>query len=209
MTSDRMRFDGVIAAIDDAHACDPKIVKIDGRAVPAELLYGQRMSAALASMAPNASELLRIAARGQHIERWTSPRAGYPPGRAGYLNWRNDLKEFHARRLGEIMAANGYEPRDAARVGALVRKERLRSDPEAQMLEDVACVVFLTHYLADFMGKTEDAKLARILAQTWNKMSAQGRTHASKLDLPPPTLTLLKRGLERAGGEADFLDKLT
>jgi hypothetical protein len=209
MTSDRMRFDDVIAAIDDVHARDPKIVKIDGRGVPAELLYGQRMSAALARMAPDASELLRIAARGQHIERWTSPRAGYPLGRAGYLNWRNDLKEFHARRLAEIMAANGYEPPDAARVGALVRKERLRSDPEAQMLEDVACVVFLTHYLADFMGKTEDAKLARILAQTWNKMSAQGRAHASKLDLPPGTLALLKRGLERAGGEADLLTGLT
>jgi Domain of unknown function (DUF4202) len=201
MTSDQMRFEAVIAAIDDAHARDPKIVEIDARAVPAELLYAQRMSDALATMAPNASELLRIAARGQHIERWTSPRAGYPPGRAGYLMWRNDLNEFHARRLGEIMAAHGYEPHDAARVGALVRKELLRSDPEAQMLEDVACVVFLTYYLADFMGKTEEAKLARILAQTWNKMSARGRAHASKLDLPASALALLKRGLKRAAGD--------
>ena len=205
MTRHPMRFDDVIAAIDEAHARDPQIVEIDGRGVPAELLYGQRMSEALARIAPNASPLLQIAVRGQHIERWTSPRAGYPAGRAGYLKWRSDLKAFHARRLGEIMAANGYEPHDAARVGALVRKERLRSDPEAQMLEDAACVVFLTHYLADFMSKTEDAKLARILAQTWNKMSASGRAHASKLDLPPRALTLLKRGLERAGGEADFL----
>src|SRR5262249_40468287 len=204
MTSDRKRFDDVIASIDDAHARDPKTVEIDGRAVPAELLYGQRMSDALARMDPNASELLQIAARGQHIERWASRRAGYPPGRTGYLKWRNDLKQFHARRLGEIMAAKGYEPRDAARVGALVRKERLRSEPEAQMLEDVACIVFLTHYLADFMSKAEDAKLARILAQTWNKMSAQGRAHASKLDLPPSALRLLKRGLERAGGDRDF-----
>src|SRR5215475_1301074 len=110
MTSHPLRFDAVIAAIDDAHARDPNIVEIDGRGVPAELLYGQRMSDALATMAPNASELLRIAVRGQHIERWTSPRAGYPAGRTGYLKWRNDLKEFHARRLGEIMAARGYEP---------------------------------------------------------------------------------------------------
>jgi hypothetical protein len=205
MTSDRMRFDEVIAAIDEAHARDPKIVEIDGRGVPAELLYGQRMSDALARMAPNASQLLRIAARGQHIERWTSPRAGYPPGRTGYLQWRNALKEFHARRLGEIMAAKGYEPGDAARVGALVRKERLRGDPEAQMLEDVACVVFLTHYLADFMSKTDDAKLAGILARTWNKMSAQGRAYAGKIDLPPGALTLLKRGLARGAGGADSL----
>jgi hypothetical protein len=198
------RFDDVIAAIDDANARDPKVVQIGGDAVPAELLYGRRMSHALAAMAPQASELLRIAARGQHIERWTSPRAGYRPGRAGYLKWRNDLKEYHARRLGEIMTAAGYESQEAARVGALVRKERLRSDPEAQMLEDVACIVFLTHYLAEFMGKTDEAKLARILAQTWRKMSAQGHAHANKLDLAPRVLALLKRGLEQIGGEAEL-----
>jgi hypothetical protein len=197
MTDHDRRFGDVIAAIDNANACDPNVVQIDGRAVPAGLLYGQRMSDTLARMAPDASEQLRIAVRGQHIERWTSPRNGYPAGRAGYLKWRNDLKEFHARRLGEIMAAAGYGPHDAARVGALVRKERLRSDPEAQLLEDVVCVVFLEHYLGDFMAKTDEAKLARILAQTWDKMSAQGHAYAGRLDLPPIVLTLLKRGRER------------
>jgi hypothetical protein len=197
MTDHDRRFGDVIAAIDNANACDPNVVQIDGRAVPAGLLYGQRMSETLTRMAPDASEQLRIAVRGQHIERWTSPRNGYPAGRAGYLKWRNDLKEFHARRLGEIMAAAGYGPHEIARVGALVRKERLRSDPEVQMLEDVVCVVFLEHYLGDFMGKTDEAKLARILAQTWDKMSAQGHAYAGKLDLPPIVLTLLKRGREQ------------
>jgi hypothetical protein len=202
--TDYRRFADVIAAIDNANACDPHLVQIDGRAVPAELLYGQRMSDTLARMDPDASELLRIAARGQHIERWTSPRTAYPPGRAGYLKWRNDLKEFHARRLGEIMAAAGYGPQDVTRVGAIVRKERLRSDPEVQMLEDVVCIVFVTHYLADFMGKTDEAKLARILAQTWNKMSAQGHAHADKLDLPPIVAALLRRGLDQAREESGF-----
>jgi hypothetical protein len=197
MTDHDKRFGDVIAAIDNANACDPNVVQVDGRVVPAGLLYGQRMSDTLARMAPGASEHLQIAVRGQHIERWTSPRNSYPAGRAGYLKWRNDLKEFHARRLGEIMAAAGYGPHDVARVGALVRKERLRSDPEAQMLEDVVCVVFLEHYLGDFMGKTDEAKLARILAQTWDKMSAQGHAYAGRLDLPPIVLTLLKRGREQ------------
>ncbi len=198
MSDQSSRFDSVIAAIDDANARDPKIAEVDGRAVPAELLYGQRMSETLAAMTPGASELLRIAVRGQHIERWTSPRTSYPAGRAGYLKWRSDLKDFHAGRLGEIMAAAGYGSPEAARVGALVRKERPRTDPEAQMLEDVACIVFLAHYLRDFLAKTDadDAKLARILAQTWNKMSADGRAYAGKLDLPPHVLMLLKRGLE-------------
>jgi len=202
MSDHGQRLDGVIAAIDEANTRDLKTIAIDGRAVPAELVYGRRMSDTLAAMNPNASELLKIAVRGQHIERWTSPRTSYQAGRAGYLKWRSDLKDFHASRLGEIMAAAGYAPQDAARVGALVRKERLRSDPEAQMLEDVACVVFLAHYLDDFLGKTDadDAKLARILARTWNKMSAQGRAQAGKLDLPPHVLALLRRGLEEIRG---------
>jgi hypothetical protein len=195
-------FDGVMAAIDDANARDPKTVDIDGRAVPGELLYGRRMSAALAGVAPDAPELLCIAVRGQHIERWTSPRTGYPAGRAGYLKWRSDLKDYHARRLGELMTAAGYSAPDAARVGALVRKERLRTDPEAQTLEDVACIVFLAHYLEEFLGKTDadDAKLAGILAKTWRKMSPQGHAEAGKLALPARVLELLKQGLEEMGG---------
>jgi hypothetical protein len=202
MSGPGQRFDGVIAAIDDANARDPKTVDTDGRATPAELLYGQRMSAALAAMAPEASELLRIAVRGQHIERWTSPRASYPAGRAGYLKWRNELKDFHARRLNEIMIAGGYAPEEAARVGALVRKERLRADPEAQMLEDVACIVFLAHHVEEFLAKAgaDDAKLARILAKTWMKMSEHGHSHAGKLDLPARVVALLHRGLEEIGG---------
>ncbi len=195
------RFERVLAAIDSVNACDPRSVDDGGIAVPAELLYSRRMSAALAAMAPDASELLRIAVRGQHIERWTSPRTSYPPGRAGYLKWRSDLKDYHARRLHEIMTACGYSKEEAARVGALVRKERLRTDPEAQTLEDVACIVFLAHYLDEFLGKTDadDAKLARILAQTWNKMSPQGHAEAGKLHLPAHVLALLNRGLEEMG----------
>jgi hypothetical protein len=73
-------------------------------------------------------------------------------GRLGYLKWRKDLQDFHARRLGEIMAAAGYGEDDIGRVGALVRKERFKSDAEAQTLKDVICLVLLAHYLDDFMA---------------------------------------------------------
>src|SRR4030095_7065749 len=116
------------------------------------------MSETLARLAPDPSVHLQIAARGQHIERWTSPRKSYPEGRAGYLKWRADLKDFHARRVGAIMGAAGYNDDDVARVGALIRKERLKREPEAQMLEDVVCVVFLEHYVDEFMAKTDEEK---------------------------------------------------
>lgn len=191
------RFDQVIAAIDAANAQDPHAIEIDGRREPAELVYGRRMSDTLARLAPAASEHLRIAARGQHIERWTSPRARYPQGRAGYLMWRKDLKEFHARRLADIMAAANYAADDIARVGALVRKERLKSDAEAQLLEDVVCLVFLAHYIEEFMAKTDEDKLSDILAKTWKKMSEAGHVQALALPLPPEIPRLLEKGLQR------------
>jgi len=64
----------------------PKIVQIGGRTVPAELLYGQRMSDALPPrMAANCvGAIWRIAVRsGSNIERWTvAAPTGYPVGRA-------------------------------------------------------------------------------------------------------------------------------
>src|SRR5215510_10253708 len=195
------RYDAVIAAIDAANAADPNAIEVEGQRQPAELVYGRRMSTTLAQMASAPSEPLRIAARGQHIERWRSPRKSYPEGRAGYLKWRKDLKEVHARRLGEIMAAAGYEAGEIARVGALVRKEKLTLDPEVQLLEDVVCVVFLEHYLAAFMAKTEPSKMPGILAKTWRKMSDFGHAEALKLDVPPQVMRLLEQGLAEIGAE--------
>lgn len=186
-----------IASIDAANARDPNAVEVDGRREPAELVYGKRMSAALSRMAPDASVHLKLAVRGQHIERWTSPRKSYPEGRAGYLQWRHDLKAFHAKRVGEIMQTAGYGADDIARVGALVRKERLKRDIEAQILEDVACIVFLEFYAEAFMSKTDEDKLAGILAKTWGKMSSLGHEHAQRLALPPRLLALLEQGLAR------------
>lgn len=200
MTETDARLAAAIAAIDAANARDPNRVEVAGVAEPAELVYGRRMSETLARLAPDASAHLQIAARGQHIERWTSPRKSYPEGRAGYLKWRKDLKDFHASRVAEIMAAAGYGADDIARVGALVRKERLKLDGEAQMLEDVVCVVFLEHYVDAFMAKTDEAKLADILAKTWAKMSPLGHAHALKLPLAPAIPRLLEQGLSRRAG---------
>jgi hypothetical protein len=197
MRDEGSRLAAVIAAIDTANARDPNQIEIDGDFEPAALIYGRRMSAMLARMAGDASEHLRIAARGQHIERWTSSRKSYPDGRIGYLGWRNDLKEFHAQRVGEIMGSAGYDAGDIARVRSLLRKERLKSDAEAQMLEDVACVVFLEHYLGNFMGQADQAKLAGILVKTWRKMSPLGHEHALKLSLSPPVAAALAAALSR------------
>jgi hypothetical protein len=194
------RLSHVYAAIDAANAADPVRIEADGAMHPGNLLYGQRMSAQLDAFAPDAAEALRIAARGQHIERWILPRASYPEGKSGYFRWRRDLKIHHAQRLAEIMQPLGYAQADITRVGAIVRKDNLASDPDVQILEDVACLVFLVHELDAFRKKHgDDNKLADILAKTWKKMSPRG--HEAALALPPPAdiVALLEQGLARLG----------
>jgi Domain of unknown function (DUF4202) len=178
------RLAGVLALIDAANAADPNTVATPQGERPAELVYGERMSATLGTFLPDASEHLAIAVRGQHIERWTSPRAAYPDGRIGYLKWRKDLKDHHAARVGALMAEVGYAPADIARVASLIRKERLKHDAEAQTLEDVVCLVFLRHYAESFIAKHDDDKVVDILAKTAVKMSKAGLEAASKLALP-------------------------
>ena len=64
------KLDQAFARIDEANAADPNLE--NGH--PAELLYGQRMTAEQEQLYPDASEPLRIACRGQHVERWKLPR---------------------------------------------------------------------------------------------------------------------------------------
>lgn len=177
------RYDEAIARIDAANAEDPNRVRVDGAERPAEIVYAERMTKAMERLRPNATEELRLAARAQHLRRWTVPRASYPMDRAGYLRWRNDLKRRHAEWAAEIMADAGYGADSIARVGALVRKENLKGDAEAQALEDVACLVFLEHYAEAFAAKHERAKVAGIVRKTWGKMSEEGREAALRLPL--------------------------
>jgi hypothetical protein len=185
--SDRLQC--ALSAIDAANARDPNLEAGE----PAELLYGRRMSETLTQFAPGASEALRIAARGQHLERWLTPRRGYPDGKSGYIAWRNAAKRRHAERVGEIMESCGYDEGRIARVGSLVRKEQLRADDEAQTVEDVACLVFLRYYTANFAAKHADEKVLDILIKTQRKMSARARAAAPGLGPPPPVLALYER----------------
>lgn len=178
------RVQTVLAAIDAANAADPNL-EPDGR--PAALVYGERMSDELARRYPDASELLQIAARGQHVERWKIARDAYPEGRAGYLAWRVDQGKAHAARVAGMMEAAGYPETDRARVGAMLRKEGLKRDPETQRLEDVICFVFLRSYFAEFAEKHDDLDMDRIVTRTARKMSPEARAAVlAEFDLPMP-----------------------
>lgn len=176
------RFNAAIAKIDEANSADPNREQFQGQEYPKEVLYSRRMTQWLARLMPDASEPLKLAAHGQHICRWTIPRESYPMDRASYLKWRAACQKMHAGKLAQIMREAGYDEQSIARVQSLVRKERMKLDAEAQLLEDVVCLVFLENYFADFSREHNEAKLIDIVRKTWRKMSDQG--HAAALELP-------------------------
>jgi Domain of unknown function (DUF4202) len=191
MNADDERFLLAIARFDAANAEDPNRETVGGRERPKELLYAERLTAMLGRYAPEASAALRLAARCQHIQRWKIPRADYPMTRPGYHQWRTRLRDFHADLAATILREAGYDEAIIARVRALIRKEALKSDPEAQALEDVVDLVFLESYLDDFVARHPDydrAKFVDILRKTARKMSARGREAALTLISPPPAL---------------------
>lgn len=194
--SDLDRLQRTLEAFDRANQADPNTTLTDGKAVPNEVLYAQRMSEMLFQFAPEASEILQLAARSQHICRWKIPRSDYPMDRAGYKKWRTSLAQFHATTAADIMTLHGYEADQCTRVGDLLLKRGLKRDDEVQMLEDVICLVFIQFYLLDFSQKHSEEKLIDIIQKTWNKMSAQG--HQAALQLAPQLPTQLQTLIAKA-----------
>lgn len=201
MIADTARFETTMAKFDEANAADPNREIFEGRAYPKEILYAHRMSKMLEKFAPDASEVVQLAARSQHICRWKIPRGSYPMDMNGYKRWRTTLYKFHGDIAGDIMREQGYDDDMIIRLQAILRKEKLKTNPETQLLEDVVDLVFLQHYLDDFVGKYshyEEEKLLGILRKTWKKMSDKGHDAALKLNYTPEMLAVVQKALAGA-----------
>jgi hypothetical protein len=191
------RFEAAAARFDDAHRDDPRVVERDGAVVPWSVVYHERLAAWVERLAPQATEPLRLAARCQHIRRWTLPREGFEPGAAGYKRWRATLARQHADDAERVLAEVGYDGAVIARVRDLLLKKGLGRDDEVKVFEDAICMTFLENELASFSAKHDDAKLIDILRKTWKKMSPVGREAALELagDLPERARALLQRAV--------------
>ena len=185
----------VLELIDRLNREDPNTDLVGGAARPRELVYAERLSAWVQRLNPHASEALQIAARGQHIQRWTIPRSRYPMTRQGYLRWRETLKTFHAQTVGTLMRQAGYTEGDIARVQLIISKRRLTDDADTQTLEDALCLVFLETQFTDLKHKTSDDKMRELIRKTWAKMSERGRSAAMQLPLGNEERTFLADAL--------------
>ncbi len=190
----------VLNGIDQANMADPNSEQVNGESLPKEFAYSLHMTRWLHTLEPEPSERMQIACRAQHIERWTMPRSDFPEGRKAYYQWRQACGRMHGKRAAEIMAGCGYDSAECERVETILTKRELRSDDDTQLLEDVACMVFLERYFADFYEEKADydrEKWLRIVRRTWGKMSHRGHEAALKLaeGMPPHLLGLLQEAL--------------
>lgn len=195
MPTDRERLQAAIERFDAANRDDPRTVIFQGEEYPHELLYAKRMTYWLERLAPDAGEAIHLAARSQHIRRWEIPRSEYPADRHGYHQWRTRLYSFHAETAAGILREVGYDEEAVARVGDLLRKRNLKTDPEMQLLEDVIGVVFLELCFSDFSRQHDEEKMIRIIQRTWNKMSPRGHGAALKLEMPAADRALIEKAL--------------
>ncbi len=190
MTSDR--YQTAVSAIDNTNREDPRSISVKGRTFPHELYYSKRLSEWVLSLSPNASEALRLAARGQHIQRWSIPRDSFPRGLNGYMEWRERLKNLHAEKMSGILRQAGYSDEFIRYVLSLVRKENFPDDPESRVLEDALCLVFLEFQLAGFIEQHPKEKVIDILQKTWAKMTPEARRIAVDMKHAPKVSRLLE-----------------
>ncbi len=192
-------YQSAILLIDKAYQVETNIEKVEGKSYPKEYLYSIRMVEELLSFKPGATELELLAARCQHLYRWDIPRNDYPVGRKGYHDWRGYLYQYQAGKAAEIMQHVGYDEKSINEVKQIVSKQHIKLNVSAQLIEDVACLVFLKYYISDFVKKHQDdkTKLVRIIHRTWGKMSKKGQEAALQLNIDPDLLKLILKALEQ------------
>lgn len=181
--------------IDAVHAADPQRTP---QGEPAELVYANRMEAWVARLVPDVAELLRLAARSQHLERWAVPRSTFPLDKPGYHAWRRSLYTKQAERAREILLKAGVSAAEAAEVATWVSKSGLKTNAGTQALEDAACLVFLENEIGAFAAQHSEyprEKFVDILRKTWRKMSPAAQQAALGLDLPPAIAGLVREAV--------------
>ena len=203
MPQSKTIYETALSLIDAANSADPNRVSADGKEWPKELLYSDRMSDMLRRFAPDADDAMKLAIRAQHIERWKSPRNAYPMDRIGYLKWRKDLYKIQANTAAALLQQAGYDDETIERVRKSVAKKNIKGNPDTQLLEDVTDLVFMEHYMLEFVGKHPDyseEKWIEIIQKTWNKMSDSAHQFAlsGSVRLPESLVPLIQKAV--AGG---------
>lgn len=185
-------FVAACAAIDAANADDPGMVDVRGAGPrPLAQVHGELAAEWVGVLAPDADELVLLAARAHHLRRWELPRSHYPTGRAGYLQWKRDQRRRHADDAGALLTTLGFTAEDVAQVQAMV----LRQGEGGQLVEDAACLVFIETQLAAVATQLDHDHLLDVIRKTAKKMSPAALVAVSRIPLGEAEQALLAAAL--------------
>lgn len=94
-----------------------------------------------------------------------------------------------------ICVGCNFTAEEAEEVARLIRKEGLKTNEETQVLEDVACLVFLDDQFEAFEREHDEEKIISILRKTWGKMSTKGHDLALKIPMSESSKALIGKAL--------------
>ena len=189
------RYATAVAVIDSANAEDPNQIEVRGEHLPLALVHGQLAAEWIERLVADPDEALLLAARAHHLRRWELPRSSYPEGRAGYLRWRRDQKDRHARDIAELLGSVGYDEATIHRAQFLVRRQRIDAESGTQAVEDAACLVFLETQLVDVAEQLDHGHLVDVLRKTAKKMSRDALALVDEVPLDEKARTILADAL--------------
>jgi hypothetical protein len=179
--------------IDKVHSEDAK-QETDGEIVyPAELLYSKRMLSILDMVSPGSSYAMKLAVQCQHFQRWGVPRSDYPYDRRGYHQWRRAAMEYQLQLTQALFSRIDMDEEDIQWIVTALREQENKRNPDGRIIMDTECLVFLKWYMTPFSAKHENEKVLDILKKTMLKMSSNGVSLISNLDLPISTKQMLEQ----------------
>ena len=192
---DSLRFGAAIDRIDAINSTDLTKIVESGKDWPREYLLSLRRTTWLDFLSPVNNDLVRIASRALHIARWKIPRGEYPEGAVGYHRWRSALAKYHAEKTAKILEEVGYADDDISRVVELIQDYQLVGDKDAQMLQDVASIVFFQYEFESFAPTQPREQLMDIIRSTLRKMSRTARDEVLGLHLSTDSKRLIEDAL--------------
>jgi hypothetical protein len=189
------RTASAIEAIDAANAHDPTVVTVRGADHPLAQIHGTLAYEWVLHLHPDADDTWLLAARAHHLRRWELPRSDYDTGKAGYLRWKRDQRQRHARDVAVLLVDHGFDSATIERVQALVRRDNLAVDAGSQAIEDAACLAFVETQLADVATKLDREHLIDVLRKTARKMTPAGAAAIALIPLAEAEQQLLADAL--------------
>jgi hypothetical protein len=196
-------YDKALELYDAANSKDPNFEVENGKDVPKELLYSHRMLDMINRYLPDANDVAKLAVAAQHIERWKSPRSDYPMDRKGYHLWRTNLYKFHAETAARLLEEAGYDEATIERVKLAIGKKNLKNNKDTQILEDVAALTFMEHYMmAMYINypQYDEEKWIDIIIRTWKKISPEAHKFAlsGNVKLPADLVPVIQKAIAKA-----------